>query len=237
MRRHCRECWRRGRRRWHIVHKTVVQHWPLCFNPSGPTKLVDRGFVLLFSFYRPLNAFLRQQTMAEETIYLCNFRVSVDGDWLCLRELSDVQLEMETDPISIEDGESKHRITQSLPRLLLVHRLLCTSSSRHQLDFRIARRRLWMTTFVWCWRLDDRWSCVVWLQDNSNFLIVRLNLNRFVLHQTRLESLLNLVNSTVYSSFLQMISHRQNNGVHNNKLNNSAWCFHCALVYVSGHYL
>ena len=27
--------------------------------------------------------------MAEETIYLCNFRVSVDGDWLCLKELND----------------------------------------------------------------------------------------------------------------------------------------------------
>ena len=32
--------------------------------------------------------------MAEETIYLCNFRVSVDGDWLCLKELADVQLDM-----------------------------------------------------------------------------------------------------------------------------------------------
>ncbi|XP_071131645.1 RUN and FYVE domain-containing protein 2-like isoform X4 [Mytilus edulis] len=33
--------------------------------------------------------------MAEETIYLCNFRVSVDGDWLCLKELSDMQLEVD----------------------------------------------------------------------------------------------------------------------------------------------
>ncbi|GFR57412.1 protein RUFY3 [Elysia marginata] len=33
--------------------------------------------------------------MAEETIYLCNFRVSVDGDWLCLKELSDVRLELQ----------------------------------------------------------------------------------------------------------------------------------------------
>ena len=30
--------------------------------------------------------------MAEETIYLCNFRVSVDGDWLCLKELSDAYI-------------------------------------------------------------------------------------------------------------------------------------------------
>ncbi|KAI8521726.1 RUN and FYVE domain-containing protein 1 [Branchiostoma belcheri] len=30
--------------------------------------------------------------MAEETIYLCNFRVSVDGEWLCLRELGDLSV-------------------------------------------------------------------------------------------------------------------------------------------------
>uniref|UniRef100_UPI00358E4F30 protein RUFY3-like isoform X4 n=1 Tax=Myxine glutinosa TaxID=7769 RepID=UPI00358E4F30 len=29
---------------------------------------------------------------AHETIYLCNFRVSVDGEWLCLRELNDISL-------------------------------------------------------------------------------------------------------------------------------------------------
>lgn len=32
--------------------------------------------------------------MAEETIYLCNFRVSVDGEWLCLKELADVHFDM-----------------------------------------------------------------------------------------------------------------------------------------------
>lgn len=44
--------------------------------------------------------------MAEETIYLCNFRVSVDGDWLCLKELSDVQLEI---PLanSPDDGDGE----------------------------------------------------------------------------------------------------------------------------------
>lgn len=41
--------------------------------------------------------------MAEETIYLCNFRVSVDGEWLCLRELADVSLEM-TQSMTSEDG-------------------------------------------------------------------------------------------------------------------------------------
>ena len=30
--------------------------------------------------------------MAKETIYLCNFRVSVEGDWLCLEELDDVHV-------------------------------------------------------------------------------------------------------------------------------------------------
>lgn len=28
---------------------------------------------------------------AQDTIYLCNFRVSVDGDWLCLKELQDIE--------------------------------------------------------------------------------------------------------------------------------------------------
>ncbi|XP_035228278.1 RUN and FYVE domain-containing protein 2-like isoform X1 [Stegodyphus dumicola] len=54
--------------------------------------------------------------MAKDTIYLCNFRVSVDGEWLCLRELTDVQFDLtqppppekpyevkeERDPVSIE---------------------------------------------------------------------------------------------------------------------------------------
>lgn len=28
-------------------------------------------------------------TGVQDTIYLCNFRVSVDGEWLCLKELQD----------------------------------------------------------------------------------------------------------------------------------------------------
>lgn len=28
---------------------------------------------------------------AQDTIYLCNFRVSVDGEWLCLKQLEDVE--------------------------------------------------------------------------------------------------------------------------------------------------
>jgi len=41
--------------------------------------------------------------MAKETIYLCNFRVSVEGDWLCLEELDDVHINT---PVScaVEDG-------------------------------------------------------------------------------------------------------------------------------------
>lgn len=29
---------------------------------------------------------------AQDTIYLCNFRVSVDGEWLCLKELQDLEI-------------------------------------------------------------------------------------------------------------------------------------------------
>uniref|UniRef100_A0A0C9S0X9 RUFY3 protein n=1 Tax=Fopius arisanus TaxID=64838 RepID=A0A0C9S0X9_9HYME len=32
---------------------------------------------------------------AQDTIYLCNFRVSVDGEWLCLKELHDVEFSMQ----------------------------------------------------------------------------------------------------------------------------------------------
>lgn len=39
----------------------------------------------------------QQQEMAgaQDTIYLCNFRVSVDGEWLCLKELQDVEFNMQ----------------------------------------------------------------------------------------------------------------------------------------------
>lgn len=57
--------------------------------------------------------FLQEKSnMAEETIYLCNFRVSVDGDWLCLKELSDMQLEVEEGCLlspETEDGKGHGR--------------------------------------------------------------------------------------------------------------------------------
>lgn len=30
---------------------------------------------------------------ATDTIYLCNFRVSVDGEWLCLKELQNLDIQ------------------------------------------------------------------------------------------------------------------------------------------------
>ncbi|CAI9725686.1 and FYVE domain-containing 2-like isoform X2 [Octopus vulgaris] len=60
--------------------------------------------------------------MAQETIYLCNFRVSVDGDWLCLRELSDVQVEMPPILPSIEDGRDPRTIERA--NLLNVSKLI-----------------------------------------------------------------------------------------------------------------
>lgn len=35
-------------------------------------------------------------TGPSDTIYLCNFRVSVDGDWLCLKELHDMDNMLES---------------------------------------------------------------------------------------------------------------------------------------------
>lgn len=34
----------------------------------------------------------KEVTGAQDTIYLCNFRVSVDGEWLCLKELQDLEI-------------------------------------------------------------------------------------------------------------------------------------------------
>lgn len=41
---------------------------------------------------------------AQDTIYLCNFRVSVDGEWLCLKELED---------LDIQDGQTGQNDDQS----------------------------------------------------------------------------------------------------------------------------
>uniref|UniRef100_A0A8D9B2J1 Protein RUFY3 n=1 Tax=Cacopsylla melanoneura TaxID=428564 RepID=A0A8D9B2J1_9HEMI len=35
---------------------------------------------------------------AQDTIYLCNFRVSVDGEWLCLKQLEDVEVRVRDPP-------------------------------------------------------------------------------------------------------------------------------------------
>ncbi|XP_059168703.1 RUN and FYVE domain-containing protein 2-like [Physella acuta] len=64
--------------------------------------------------------------MAEETIYLCNFRVSVDGDWLCLKELADVHLEMEEVQMMEQEEEPDGRDPKTIERanLLNVSKLL-----------------------------------------------------------------------------------------------------------------
>lgn len=38
-----------------------------------------------------INMIEQDMAGAQDTIYLCNFRVSVDGEWLCLKELQDVE--------------------------------------------------------------------------------------------------------------------------------------------------
>lgn len=46
--------------------------------------------------------------MAKETIYLCNFRVSVNGDWLCLEELNDIELDVEKEMADHNRGPSNY---------------------------------------------------------------------------------------------------------------------------------
>ncbi|XP_072378679.1 RUN and FYVE domain-containing protein 2 isoform X1 [Diabrotica undecimpunctata] len=41
------------------------------------------------------NGMEQEMAGAQDTIYLCNFRVSVDGEWLCLKELQDVEFNMQ----------------------------------------------------------------------------------------------------------------------------------------------
>ncbi|TKC35562.1 hypothetical protein EI555_009516 [Monodon monoceros] len=42
---------------------------------------------------------------AMETIYLCKFRVSMDGEWLCLRELDDISLTPDPEPTQEDSWE------------------------------------------------------------------------------------------------------------------------------------
>ncbi|XP_075400346.1 protein RUFY3 isoform X3 [Tenrec ecaudatus] len=42
---------------------------------------------------------------AMETIYLCKFRVSMDGEWLCLRELDDISLTPDPEPAQADSWE------------------------------------------------------------------------------------------------------------------------------------
>lgn len=59
---------------------------------------------------------------AQDTIYLCNFRVSVDGEWLCLKELQDVEF-------SVPESSSQPSTPspdEPLPLLGMLPRNVCT---------------------------------------------------------------------------------------------------------------
>ncbi|KAI4481063.1 hypothetical protein M0804_009689 [Polistes exclamans] len=58
---------------------------------------------------------------AQDTIYLCNFRVSVDGEWLCLKELQDVEFSLQdsiqrspSPPLPLSGIDHPHRRRQQL---------------------------------------------------------------------------------------------------------------------------
>ena len=59
-----------------------------------------------------------EENLVNETIYLCNFRVSVDGDWLCLKELEESETKVgnqKGDPPSYEQiKKHKQHMTSSL---------------------------------------------------------------------------------------------------------------------------
>lgn len=56
----------------------------------------------------PANGMEQEMAGAQDTIYLCNFRVSVDGEWLCLKELQDVEFSMQ-ESITGERLRQRHR--------------------------------------------------------------------------------------------------------------------------------
>jgi len=43
----------------------------------------------------------------QDTIYLCNFRVSVDGEWLCLKELQDIDVAGGTGSQAVQTSEKQ----------------------------------------------------------------------------------------------------------------------------------
>lgn len=57
--------------------------------------------------------------LGQDTIYLCNFRVSVDGEWLCLKELHDLDGQDSSAGATIKgrladaDGAPRPRLMQS----------------------------------------------------------------------------------------------------------------------------
>ncbi|ESO02721.1 hypothetical protein HELRODRAFT_65557 [Helobdella robusta] len=70
--------------------------------------------------------------MAKETIYLCNYRVSVDGDWLCLEELHDIELDVvEQEQNADDDGEGSLQRTNLLNVLKLIIKEILDSSLSH----------------------------------------------------------------------------------------------------------
>lgn len=67
-------------------------------------------------------AVMLEQDMAgaQDTIYLCNFRVSVDGEWLCLKELQDVEFSMQD---SMQRSPSPPMTLSGIPSLPNTKRL------------------------------------------------------------------------------------------------------------------
>nr|CAD7425196.1 unnamed protein product [Timema monikensis] len=82
---------------------------------------------------------------AQDTIYLCNFRVSVDGEWLCLKELQDV--EFTRDPMMIERSNlvniSKLIVKELIETSLKYGRMLDSDHMPLQHFFHRPKKELW----------------------------------------------------------------------------------------------
>lgn len=69
-------------------------------SPGNQQNNNNEGTILLPKSAKDVNS-------AQDTIYLCNFRVSVDGEWLCLKELQDGMQNQANEGALTDDPKNK----------------------------------------------------------------------------------------------------------------------------------
>lgn len=73
--------------------------------PSNQQNINNEGTIFLPTTKSDVNS-------AQDTIYLCNFRVSVDGEWLCLKELQD-GMQNQANEGALSDDPKNNRVVNN----------------------------------------------------------------------------------------------------------------------------